>query len=54
MQIELPKETANKLSMASKALGINDKELAGRAILLYLDNIEKYTELKREMKKWDD
>ena len=53
MQIELQKETSQKLSRASKALGIKDKELADRAIIVYLDSIKKMMELKEEMKVWD-
>ncbi len=53
MQIELPKETSSKLSKASKVLGIEDKEIVDRAIIVYLDSIEKMLELKREMKDWD-
>lgn len=53
MQIELPKETSKKLTQASKALGIKDKELVDRAVVVYLDSIEKMLELKKEMKIWD-
>ena len=53
MQIELPKETTRKLNKASKILGLKDKQIVDRAILVYLDNIEKYVGLKKEMKDWD-
>lgn len=53
MQIELPKETSSKLLKASKALGIGNKELIDRAIIVYLDNITRYVELKEEMGEWD-
>ena len=39
---------------ASKVLGINDKKLIDRAIIVYLDAIQKQIDLKREMKLWDE
>ena len=53
MQIELAKETSNKLLKASKILGIKNKEIVDRAIVVYLDSLEKMLELKQEMKNWD-
>ena len=53
MQIELPKELSEKLEQASKQLGIKKEDLVDRALLLFLDNISKYAELKKEMKDWD-
>jgi len=53
MQIEIPKDTSKKIDKASKLLGIKDKKLIDRAILLYLDNISKYLELKKEIGEWD-
>ena len=34
-------------------MGIKKDELVDRAILLYLDNLSKYLELKQEMHDWD-
>lgn len=53
MQIELPKDTSKKVEEASKRLGIKKQQLVDKAILLYLDNISKYIDLKKEMKWWD-
>lgn len=53
MQIELAKETTSKLLRASKVFGIKNREIAERAIIVYLDSIEKMMELKQEMKDWD-
>lgn len=53
MQIELEKDTSKKINQASKILGIEKDELVDRAILVYLDNMSKYLELKQEMKEWD-
>lgn len=54
MQIELSKDVSRKLEDASKVLGIKDKRLIDRAILLYLDAIQKQIDLKREMRLWDE
>ena len=53
MQIEIPKDMSKKLDETAKLLGIKKQELIDRAILLYLDNLSKYLDLKREMKEWD-
>ena len=53
MQIELPKETSKKVHRASELLGIQNQELVQRALIVYIDNLEKYMTLKQEMKDWD-
>lgn len=53
MQIEIPKETSKKVEEASKTLGLEEKELVNRALLIYLDNLQKYLDLKKELKEWD-
>lgn len=53
MQIEIPKDTSEKIDNASKLLGIKKQNIIDRALLLYLDNISKYLDLKQEMKEWD-
>lgn len=53
MQIEIPKDTSKKISKTAELLGIKKQELVDRAVLLYLDSISKYLNLKHEMKEWD-
>jgi len=53
MEIQISKDSSKKINEASKALGIEQNELVDRAILLYLDSISKYIDLKQEMKGWD-
>ncbi len=53
MQIEIPKDTSRKIDQVSELLGIKKQRLVDKAILLYLDNINKYLDLKKEMKEWD-
>lgn len=53
MQIEIPEDTLEKVNKVSDLLGIKEKELIERAILLFLDNMSKYLDLKKEMKEWD-
>ena len=52
-EIQLAEDTTQKVVRASLILGIQKQEFVDRAILLYLDNIEKYLNLKREMQEWD-
>ena len=46
-------DTSKKIVKVSGILGIEKEELVDRALLLYLDNINKYVELKKELKEWD-
>ena len=46
-------DTSKKIVKVSGILGIEKEELVDRALLLYLDNIHKYVELKKELKEWD-
>jgi len=53
MEVVIAKDTSVKIKEVSEALGIEKEEVVDRAILLYLDNIDKYLDLKKEMKEWD-
>jgi len=53
MQIEIEKDTSKKVNEASKLLGLEKSEIINRAIVVYLDNLSKYLDLKHEMKEWD-
>ena len=53
MQIEITKDVLEKLEQAAKNLGVKKRDLVDRALLLYLDSISKYAELKKEMKDWE-
>ena len=52
-QMQLADDTSEKVIRASQILGIQNQEFVDRAILLYLDNLEKYLNLKQEMREWD-
>ena len=51
--IELKNYTSKKINEASKILGIKEDQLIDRAILVYLDTINKYLNLKKEMREWE-
>ena len=51
--IKLSEDMAADVEKASEALGIKKNELVGRAVLLYLDNLHKYMDLKMEFKEWE-
>ena len=53
MQIEIETETSKKVNEASRLLGVEKSEIIDRAILIYLDSLSKYLDLKHEMKAWD-
>ena len=53
MEVKLAREVEEKVSEVSVELGIKRNEVIERAVLLYLDNISKYLELKKEFSNWD-
>lgn len=42
MTLELPKDLSEKLFEASKILDLEEKEIVNRAVMMYLDNVQKY------------
>ena len=54
MQIQTSKEMDKKINKVSKVLGLGKEEIVDRAIEVYLDNISKYVELKKDFKDWDE
>jgi hypothetical protein len=53
MQIHLHEQTMTKLKRVSQEMGIQEENLIQRAVLYYLDVIQKHLELHDEMKAWD-
>jgi len=53
MQIVIQKETQEKVEQVCDLLGVKKQELVERALLLYLDNLNRYLELKQEIREWD-
>ena len=53
MQIQIPKEMDKKLKKVSDLLGFEKQEIVDRALLFYLDTIQKQLDLKQEFKEWD-
>ena len=53
MQIELAPDTEDKLTTVSRLLGVKKQEVVDRAVLLYLESMSKYLDLKQEIKQWD-
>ncbi|HLD05252.1 MAG TPA: hypothetical protein VJG90_06045 [Candidatus Nanoarchaeia archaeon] len=53
MQVELSKETSNKLEKAAQALGTEKNKLIEKAIQHYLESLKQHAHLKQEMNAWD-
>lgn len=53
MNVQLSEEVVEKVDKASQLLGIQQQEIVDRALLVYLDSLAKYLELKEELKAWD-
>lgn len=52
-EVVIPKDTLRRIGSASELLGVGKQELVDKALLLYLDNLSKFLDLKRELKEWD-
>lgn len=53
MDVQLSEEVIEKVDKASQLLGIQQQEIVDRALVVYLDSLTKYLELKEELKAWD-
>jgi len=54
MEVEISKEIERELEETSKVIGLKKKELVNHALELYLDNLKRLRELKKEMKAWEE
>ncbi|MCK5832145.1 hypothetical protein KAH81_00575 [bacterium] len=52
-KIELSKRIDERVKSASDTLGFDKQEIVERAILFYLDTIDRRIELKQEFNEWD-
>jgi hypothetical protein len=53
MQVNFHNQTMARLKQVSQVIGIREENLIQRAVLYYLDAIQKQTELIDEMNAWD-
>jgi len=53
MEIEISEDASKKIGQISTALGLEKREIVDRAILFYLDNIQKSLQIKKEFEMWD-
>ena len=53
MNINLTGAMDTQLKLASKRLGFKEQEIVQRALLFYLDSLEKEMDLKQELSEWD-
>ncbi len=49
----LEKELIRRVEKVSEEMGINKRELKNRALLLYLESVQKQMDLFRELAVWD-
>ena len=54
MNVQVSTELDKRIKSVSKRMGVKEKEIVEKALILYLDNFKKYASLKREMKMWDE
>lgn len=53
MSITIEKNTQKDLREIAERMGIKEKELVDRALLLYLENAKKLLDLEKEFLAWD-
>lgn len=53
MSITIEKNTQKDLKKVAERMGIKEKELVDRALLLYLENAKKILDLEKEFLAWD-
>ena len=52
MQI-LDKKLQKQVKVASKKLGLNERDVVNRAVSAYLGNIKEFADLQNELRIWD-
>jgi len=53
MQIHLQEPTLRQLKKVAQTTGIEEEQLIQRAVLYYLDAIQKHVEFYEEMNAWE-
>ncbi len=53
MDVAISRDTSIKVQNISEMLGIPQQEIVDRAILVYLDSLEKFLGFKNELAVWD-
>ncbi len=53
MDVVISQDTSMKVQNVSEMLGIPQQEVVDRAILVYLDSLEKFLDFKKELATWD-
>jgi len=53
MQVNFHEQTMMQIIKISRELGVDEENLIQRAVLFYLDAIQKQVDLKQEMNEWD-
>ena len=54
MTLALSPAVSKKVRLASKAFGINEKDLFQNALVFYLEAMRPYLDLKREVDGWEN
>ena len=52
--ITLNKTLQSDLAKASKLTGIDEREITERALILYLDSLRNFSDLKTELNAWQE
>jgi len=53
MKITLNKKTEQKVKVASKKLGLDEKQFINASIVAYLSEMQNAINLKKELSAWD-
>ncbi len=53
MQVQFQEETLTRIRQISREIEVHEENLVQRAVIYYLDTIQKQVELKKEMNQWD-
>lgn len=54
MPIKIEEKLNKRVHDVSKILGVDQKQVVERALLLYLESVKKSLDLNRELEAWDE
>jgi len=53
MQVNFHEQTMMQIIKILRELGVHEENLIQKAVLFYLDELQKQVDLKQEMNEWD-
>ena len=54
MEIDIAIDVLSSVKRASKDIGLSEEEIVRRAVIIYLRNLRKQSDLNKEISSWEE